>query len=86
MVNAPVYRAATSAQMRYLMRLVVERGTGRNARVPGYLVGGKTGTADKLGKNGRPHRVRLVGVASLANRGHVVDIDSKFGHQTNRTT
>ncbi|NQU59350.1 MAG: penicillin-binding protein 2 [Rhodospirillales bacterium] len=37
----------TSKQMRALMRLVVTSGTGKNAAVPGYLVGGKTGTADK---------------------------------------
>ncbi|MEX0759673.1 MAG: penicillin-binding protein 2, partial [Tistlia sp.] len=42
----------TSRQMRWLMRLVVERGTGRNAEAPGYLVGGKTGTADKLAPSG----------------------------------
>jgi cell division protein FtsI (penicillin-binding protein 3) len=41
----------TSAQMRQLLRLVVQHGTGRHADVPGYLVGGKTGTADK--QNGR---------------------------------
>ncbi len=46
-------KPSTSAQMRYLMRLVVERGTGRKARVPGYLIGGKTGTAEKVGENGR---------------------------------
>lgn len=38
----------TSRQMRQLMRLVVRRGTGRKADARGYLVGGKTGTADKL--------------------------------------
>ncbi len=42
-----VLSVATSRQMRALMRLVVLRGTGRRAQAPGYLIGGKTGTADK---------------------------------------
>lgn len=41
----------TVGEMRALMRLVVKAGTAKKADVPGYLVGGKTGTADKL--NGR---------------------------------
>ncbi len=45
----------TSRQIRYLMRQVVVRGTGRRAAAPGYLVGGKTGSADKsTGKPGKP--------------------------------
>ncbi|WP_120496953.1 penicillin-binding protein 2 [Kiloniella sp. EL199] len=38
----------TSDYMRDLMRLVVLHGSGKNANAKGYLVGGKTGTADKL--------------------------------------
>ncbi|MBT3929097.1 MAG: penicillin-binding protein 2 [Rhodospirillaceae bacterium] len=42
-----VFSAQTSDRMRRLLRLVVETGTGRNADAKGYLVGGKTGTAEK---------------------------------------
>ena len=48
-----IISAHTSAIMRGLMRLVVTRGTAKAAEVAGYLVGGKTGTADKLGANHR---------------------------------
>lgn len=41
-----------SLEMRQLLRLVVTDGTGAKADVPGYLVGGKTGTAEKAGANG----------------------------------
>ena len=43
-----VISTKTSEQMRKLMRLVVEHGTGTMAAAPGYVVGGKTGTADKV--------------------------------------
>ena len=43
-----VLSASTSQDMRRLLRLVVERGTGKFAEAPGYLVGGKTGTAEKV--------------------------------------
>jgi cell division protein FtsI (penicillin-binding protein 3) len=42
----------TSRQMRDLLRVVVAEGTGKSAEVPGYEVGGKTGTAEKAGKSG----------------------------------
>jgi cell division protein FtsI (penicillin-binding protein 3) len=49
----------TSAQMRQLMRLVVQVGTGKKANAPGYLVGGKTGTADKQEGKGYSENARM---------------------------
>jgi cell division protein FtsI (penicillin-binding protein 3) len=43
-----VFSEETSYKMRALLRLVVTDGTGRKADAPGYRVGGKTGTAEKL--------------------------------------
>jgi len=43
-----VLSARTSEDLRRLLRLVVEHGTGKLANAPGYLVGGKTGTAEKV--------------------------------------
>jgi cell division protein FtsI (penicillin-binding protein 3) len=41
------------------MRLVVESGTGTKAVVPGYLVGGKTGTAEKIVARGYSQNARI---------------------------
>jgi cell division protein FtsI (penicillin-binding protein 3) len=43
-----VFSDETSYRMRALLRLVVTKGTGKHADAPGYRVGGKTGTAQKL--------------------------------------
>ncbi len=43
---------ATSLAMRELLRYVVTDGTGKKADVPGYDVGGKTGSAEKPGSHG----------------------------------
>jgi cell division protein FtsI (penicillin-binding protein 3) len=58
-----VFTSATSDTMRALLRLVVTNGTGRKANAPGYRVGGKTGTAEKI-ENGR--YVRGANVSTFA--------------------
>ncbi|MGB6538001.1 MAG: penicillin-binding protein 2 [Xanthobacteraceae bacterium] len=54
-----VIKPETSEMMRYLMRLNVEKGTARKADVPGYYIGGKTGTADKV-VNGRYSKTKVL--------------------------
>jgi cell division protein FtsI (penicillin-binding protein 3) len=43
-----IVSAKTSQQLLAMMRLVVTHGTAKKAEVPGYLIAGKTGTADKV--------------------------------------
>jgi len=54
-----VVSAAASTQLNQLMRLNVERGSGRTAEVPGYFVGGKTGTAEKIQRGGYKKNARI---------------------------
>lgn len=54
-----VFTEETSRQMRAMMRLVVLRGSGRQADVPGLRMGGKTGTAEKI-VGGRYRRKALL--------------------------
>jgi cell division protein FtsI/penicillin-binding protein 2 len=56
----------TAAVMRSLLSEVVEAGTGISAQVPGYLVGGKTGTANKLGEDGRYTDITMASFVGLA--------------------
>ncbi|MGO9358118.1 MAG: peptidoglycan D,D-transpeptidase FtsI family protein, partial [Xanthobacteraceae bacterium] len=54
-----VIKPDTSDKMRFLMRLNAEIGTARKADVPGYYIGGKTGTAEKV-VNGRYVKKRVL--------------------------
>lgn len=54
-----ILSSATSRKMREMMRLVVAKGTARQADVPGYEIGGKTGTADKPSGGGYDHHKKL---------------------------
>lgn len=61
-----IFSADTAKAVRSMMRLVVSHksGTGNFADAPGYLVGGKTGTAEKIinkGYNKKSNRVSFVG-------------------------
>ena len=51
-VSTRVIKPETSEAMRFIMRINGEKGSARKADIPGYFVGGKTGTAEKV-INGR---------------------------------
>jgi cell division protein FtsI (penicillin-binding protein 3) len=54
-----VVKPETSDKMRYLMRLNAEKGTASQANVPGYYIGGKTGTSEKV-VGGRYSKTKLL--------------------------
>jgi cell division protein FtsI (penicillin-binding protein 3) len=43
-----VIKPETSQMMRYVMRLNAEKGSATRTDIPGYYVGGKTGTSEKV--------------------------------------
>ncbi|WP_138159321.1 penicillin-binding transpeptidase domain-containing protein [Peptoniphilus catoniae] len=65
-----VISESTSDTMKELMKKVVDEGTGKLAKIDGYQVGGKTGTANIPKKNGRGYEENkyissFIGVAPL---------------------
>ena len=61
-IKTRVFSAETARNVRSMMRLVVSHpdGTGNFAEAPGYMVGGKTGTAEKILGNGYNKKANLV--------------------------
>ncbi|TDR88151.1 peptidoglycan D,D-transpeptidase FtsI family protein [Enterovirga rhinocerotis] len=53
-----VIKPETSEALRYVMRLNAQKGSASKAAVPGYFVGGKTGTAEKV-VGGRYSKTKL---------------------------
>ena len=58
---------ATSALIRRYCTAVVTRGTGKTARPAGYLIGGKTGTAETYPRKNREYVVSFMGFAPAEN-------------------
>ena len=58
-IGRRVVSTRTSDQMRLMMRLNVAEGTGKKAEIPGYRIGGKTGSADKPANGGYRSRALL---------------------------
>ncbi len=54
-----VFSQSTSDTMRQMLRMIVTDGTGKKADVPGFRVGGKTGTAEKPGVGGYSKTVNV---------------------------
>lgn len=83
-----VVSPGTALLMRELLASVIEDGTGRNGAVAGYRVGGKTGTANKLGEDGRyteDTRASFVGMAPINDPEVVVAVvvdAPKFKYRT----
>ncbi len=50
----------TSATVRQILTSVVENGSGKNAQIPGYSVGGKTGTSQKYEEDGTVSSTKLI--------------------------
>lgn len=87
-VQRPV-RPETSRILVKMLEQVVEKGTGKSARIPGYRIGGKTGTAQKT-EPGRPGYlpdrfiVSFWGAVPLPDPAFVVvvTLDEPHGEQT----
>ena len=69
---------STSETMRELIRSVVTEGTAKNANVPGYSIGGKTGTSEKIdvfdenGQRVQDKIVSFVGIAPMEDPEYIV--------------
>jgi len=78
----------TSDEMRRLMRLVVTDGTAKEGSIPGYLLGGKTGTAEKASLHGYAKKALLssfVGAFPMTSPKYVVLAFYDEPHATKQT-
>ena len=57
----------TSETMRYILEMVVAEGSGKNAAVEGYRIGGKTATSEKLPRSLKKYISSFIGFAPADN-------------------
>lgn len=73
-----IISSETSSHVRYALESVVANGSGRNAYIENYRIGGKTGTAQKVGENGKymenNYILSFIGFLSSDNPEYVVYI------------
>lgn len=72
-----VMQPKTAENVLLMMEAVMNKGTGKGARVPGYRVAGKTGTARVAGKNGykdRKYTASFIGIAPVSKPKFVVAV------------
>ena len=62
-----VVSEATSETMRYILEQVVAEGSGKRAKLPGYRVGGKTATSEKLPRSLKKYISSFLGFAKADN-------------------
>ncbi len=71
-----VISSNTASELISMLTEVTQDGTGKAAQIPGYLVAGKTGTAQAADANGQMTRIvaSFVGIAPAANPSVVVSV------------
>ena len=57
----------TSEKVRYILNQVVAEGSGKNAYIPGYQIGGKTATSEKLPRSLKKYISSFIGFAPADN-------------------
>ena len=57
----------TSETIRSYLEETVKSGTGTKAQIPGYSIGGKTGTAEKIPRNKEDYYISFMGFAPIDN-------------------